>query len=77
MSEEKKNKVWKQKGIFNTYEKAALKKASLLKEGDELLLVKIKRYGQDYTRFQVKCWHPDFVQSTNNKNKKRKRNKKK
>lgn len=73
MSEEKKNKVWKQKGIFNTYEKAALKKASLLKEGDELLLVKIKRYGQDYTKFQVKIWHPDFVKTSKKNSKNRKK----
>ena len=76
MSEQevKKGKVWKRVGLFDTYEAALSKKSEIISEFPEDMLVKIKRYGQNYIRFQVKCWHPDFVQSTN---KKKKENKKK
>jgi|TARA_R110001583_G_scaffold8506_12_gene40626 hypothetical protein len=79
MSTEKKNKVWKRSGIFDTYEEAAERKESLI-SGDKSadlatnradLLVKIKRYGKGYNKFQVKYWHPDFVTLA----KKKKRNK--
>ena len=72
MSTEKKNKVWKRSGIFDTYEEAAERKESLIsKDKSEDLLVKIKRYGKGYNKFQVKYWHPDFVTLA----KKKKRNK--
>ncbi len=76
MSEQttKQNKVWKRAGLFDTYEAALSKKNEIISEFSEDMLVKIKRYGQNYTRFQVKYWHPDFVQPTN---KKKKENKKK
>tara|TARA_R110002110_G_scaffold291135_1_gene505139 strand:- start:54 stop:284 length:231 start_codon:yes stop_codon:yes gene_type:complete len=76
MSEQtsKQHKVWKRVGLFDTYEAALSKKNEIISEFPEDMLVKIKRYGQNYTRFQVKYWHPDFVQSTN---KKKKENKKK
>ena len=76
MSEQevKKGKVWKRVGLFDTYEAALFKKNEIISEFPEDMLVKIKRYGQDYAKFQVKYWHPDFVQPTN---KKKKENKKK
>ena len=71
MSEEKQNKVWKRAGLYDLYEDASIKKTSLLSEWDDELIVKIKRYGQDYIKFQVKYWHPDFVKPTNKKRKKK------
>jgi hypothetical protein len=73
MSEEKQNKVWKRAGLYDLYEDAFDKKNSLLSEWNDELLVKIKRYGQGYSKFQVKYWHPDFVKSTPKKNKRRKK----
>jgi hypothetical protein len=72
MSTDKKDKVWKRSGIFDTYEEATERKDSLL-SGDKSadLLVKIKRYGKGHNKFQVKYWHPDFVTPA----KKKKRNK--
>lgn len=62
MSTEKKNKVWKRSGIFDTYEEAAERKESLIfKDKSADLLVKIKRYGKGYNKFQVRYWHPDFT----------------
>ena len=72
MSEEKQNKVWKRAGLYDLYEDASIKKTSLLSEWDDKLIVKIKRYGQGYEKFQVKYWHPDFVKSAPKKNKRRK-----
>jgi hypothetical protein len=75
MSEAKQNKVWKRAGLYNLYEEASHKKTSLLNEWDDKLIVKIKRYGQGYEKFQVKYWHPDFVKSTpKNKNRRKKKN---
>tara|TARA_R110002110_G_scaffold274623_1_gene489846 strand:- start:293 stop:508 length:216 start_codon:yes stop_codon:yes gene_type:complete len=71
MSEEKQNKVWKRAGLYDLYEDASNKKTSLLSEWNDELIVKIKRYGQGYEKFQVKYWHPDFVKPTNNKRKKK------
>ena len=74
MSTEKKNKVWKRSGIFDTYEEAIERKESLISDSklsDENLLIKIKRYGKGYNKFQVKYWHPNFVVSK----KKKKQNK--
>ena len=73
MSEQeiKKNKVWKRAGLYNTYEDALSKKEEILFEFPEHMLVKIKRYGQGYSRFQVKCWYPDPVKTTNKKRKKK------
>ena len=81
MSTDKKDKVWKRSGIFDTYEEATERKDSLIsgdKSADLLagrsdLLVKIKRYGKGGNKFQVKYWHPDFVKSTPKKNKRRKK----
>ena len=73
MSEEKQNKVWKRAGLYDLYEDASIKKTSLLSEWDDELIVKIKRYGQGYEKFQVRYWHPDFVKSTPKKNKRRKK----
>jgi hypothetical protein len=72
MSTDKKDKVLKRTGIFDTYEEATERKDSLL-SGDKSadLLVKIKRYGKGHNKFQVKYWHPDFVTPA----KKKKRNK--
>jgi hypothetical protein len=71
MSEEKQNKVWKRAGLYDLYEDASNKKTSLLSEWNDELIVKIKRYGQDYIKFQVKYWHPDFVKPTSKKRKKK------
>ena len=71
MSEEKQNKVWKRAGLYDLYEDASIKKTSLLSEWDDELIVKIKRYGQEYSKFQVKYWHPDFVKPTSKKRKKK------
>ena len=73
MSEEKQNKVWKRAGLYDLYEDASIKKTSLLSEWDDELIVKIKRYGQGYEKFQVKYWHPDFVKPAPKKNKRRKK----
>jgi len=67
-----KNKSWKRVGIFNTYEGALSKKEELLCEFPEHLLVKIKRYGQGRHKFQVKCWHPDYIKPTKTKKRKKK-----
>ena len=67
MSEEKKHKVWKRAGVFDTYEDAVSKKEEILYEFPEHMLVKIKRYGQGHHKFQVKCWHPDDSKSTKTK----------
>ena len=72
MSEEKQNKVWKRAGLYDLYEDASNKKTSLLSEWDDKLIVKIKRYGQEYNKFQVKYWHPDFIKPTSKKNKRKK-----
>ena len=66
-------KNWKRAGFFETYEAALSKKNEIISEFPEDMLVKIKRYGQNYTRFQVKYWHPDFVKLSNKKNKKKKK----
>ena len=59
MSEEKKNKNWKKDRIFNSYEEAASHKAKMLSEDDTSeLLVKIRRCGDDGTRFKVIYWRP-------------------
>jgi len=61
VAEQKVFKVWKRAGVFPTYEVAVKKKTELLSEWNDKLLVKIKRYGQNYEKFQVKYWHPDFA----------------
>ena len=67
----KQNKVWKRAGLYDIYEDASNKKTFLLSEWDDKLIVKIKRYGQEYNKFQVKYWHPDFVKLSNKKKKKK------
>ena len=59
MSEEKKNKSWKKNKVFNFYEEAANHKAKMLSEDDTSeLLVKIRRCGDEGTRFKVIYWRP-------------------
>ena len=69
--EEKQHKVWKRAGVFDTYEDAVSKKEEILYEFPEHMLVKIKRYGQGHNKFQVKCWYPEPVKTTNKKRKKK------
>jgi len=59
MPEEKKNKSWKRDRIFNSYKEAASHKAKMLFEDDTSeLLVKIRRCGDEGTRFKVIYWRP-------------------
>jgi len=60
MSEETKpHKIWKQEGIFNTYEEADNQRAVMLSMNtDNKLLVKVKRCGPGGIQFKVKSWYP-------------------
>jgi len=66
MSEETKpHKIWKQEGIFNTYEEADNQRAVMLSMNtDNKLLVKVKRCGPAGTQFKVKSWYPPETKKT-------------
>ena len=58
-------KRWHRAGIYNTYEEALAKKNEVNceynVEGDNNLLVKIKRCGPEGSKFQVKMWYPEMT----------------
>jgi hypothetical protein len=51
-------KDWKRVEILDSYEVALDLKVKLLCEGPDNLEVKIRRYGDDKDRFQVKTYSP-------------------
>lgn len=58
-NEEAVPKQWKNLGVYNTYEEASSYKAGFLAEYNESgALAKIRRCGENGTRFKVKFWHP-------------------
>ena len=70
--EAKPHKIWKQEGVFDTFEEADSERAVLLSMNtDNRLLVKIKRCGHYGSQFKVKSWYP-----TESKKNKKKGNKK-
>jgi len=66
MSEETKpHKIWKQEGIFDTFDEADSHRAVMLSMNtDNKLLVKVKRCGAAGTQFKVKSWYPPETKKT-------------
>ena len=65
------NKNWKQEGIFDTYEEADSTRAVMLSMNtDNQLLVKIRRCGDNGTRFKIKSWYPPEPKKNKKKGKK-------
>lgn len=63
-------KKWSRVGVFSSYEEASNKKKALLETGAGE--VKIKRFGQDGLKFQVKTWNaPAPKQNAKKRNKNR------
>jgi len=66
------NKTWKREGVYDDYESALEKKQLLLIEQQDLE-VKIKRYGREGLKFQVKTYYPKEEKKNETAKKKKKK----